>query len=115
MVNFTVKLSLLFFYCRVFPLPEFYRQAFFMGALVTAWYIGSALVIIFQCTPVYKAWHKERLGKCINMIAFVLGYELTNALIDIALILLPVRMVQDLKLDRRQKILVSSVFMLGGL
>ncbi|PVH99870.1 hypothetical protein DM02DRAFT_528130, partial [Periconia macrospinosa] len=114
-VNITVKISLLLFYCRIFPTPEFHRQAAIVGALCAAWFIASVLVTIFQCVPVHKAWDKQVSGRCLSLDKFVLGYELSNALLDIVLILLPVRMIHNLRLDRRQKFLVSSLFLLGGL
>ncbi|PSN61565.1 hypothetical protein BS50DRAFT_625400 [Corynespora cassiicola Philippines] len=113
-VNITVKTSLLFCFCRIFSTQEFRRQAMILGAFCAAWFIASVLTTIFQCIPVHKAWDREIPGRCINMDGFVLGYELTNALLDIALIVLPIRVIYTLKLSRRQKILVSLIFMLGG-
>ncbi|KAF2450094.1 hypothetical protein P171DRAFT_428181 [Karstenula rhodostoma CBS 690.94] len=112
--NITVKVSLLLFYCRIFPVPKFRLQAAIIGALCAAWFIGSILVTILQCLPIHKAWDKQIPGHCINLDGFMLGYELTNALLDIVLILLPVRMIHTLKLNRRQKILLTSMFLLGG-
>ncbi|KAH6679212.1 hypothetical protein B0J14DRAFT_686202 [Halenospora varia] len=112
--NIAVKLSLLYFYCRIFSTSTFRKAAVGVGIICGAWWFASAMVTILQCIPVQKAWHKEIEGHCLDLAAFVLGYEITNAALDITLICMPLRMIQTLQLERRQKILISCIFMLGG-
>lgn len=101
-------------------LPDFYnnifqKQAIIVGTLCICWYIASVLVTLLQCIPAHKVWNKTAPGKCLDLATFVLGYEITNAFLDVALIVMAVRMIHTLQLKRGQKILISSIFMLGGL
>ncbi|KAF2871085.1 hypothetical protein BDV95DRAFT_54180 [Massariosphaeria phaeospora] len=114
-VNITVKVSILCFYTRIFTLEVIRREAYTVGAICAAWYTASVLVTAFQCVPVHKVWRRNAPGTCINLDGFILGYEVTNALLDIVLIVLPLRLIHSLNLDKRQKLLLSSIFLLGGL
>lgn len=114
-VNATVKASILCFYCRIFTIENFRRQAYIVGGICTAWFISAVLVTAFQCSPPRRAWYRTIPGSCINLDAFVLGYEISNALLDITLIVLPLRMIQGLNLSKREKVQLSSIFVIGGL
>ena len=52
---------------------------------------------------------------CIAMQAYYEGVTATNMGIDMVMLLLPVHMVWRLKLPIKQRIVLSSIFMLGGL
>lgn len=52
---------------------------------------------------------------CIDMQAYYEGVTAANMGIDIVMLLLPVHMVWRLKLPTKQKIMLSSIFMLGAL
>lgn len=80
-----------------------------------AWYISAIVVTALKCLPPQKAWFPERDGKCIDLIGFLMGYEVGNMICDIAILCLPVRMIHLLQLSRTQKIYLSAIFLLGGL
>ena len=54
-------------------------------------------------------------AKCIPTRLLVLGPELTNIFLDIMILSLPVREIQRLQMVLRQKVLLSLVFLFGGL
>ena len=81
------------------------------------WCIAMTAIITFQCHPVKAAWdplHTEK-DQCLRIGSFVLGSEVSNIGIDLAILSLPVYMIQRLHLPARQKWILSFIFLLGGL
>ena len=72
---------------------------------------------IFQCHPVKAAWDPLRTTKkeCILFGSFTLAYEVSNVVIDLAILLLPLCMIRLLHLSTKKKWALSLVFLLGGL
>ena len=54
-------------------------------------------------------------AECIPTRVLVLSTELTNIFLDIMILSLPVREIQKLQMAVRQKVLLSLVFLFGGL
>ena len=52
---------------------------------------------------------------CIDFPIYFVCIEVTNVVLDIMILCLPVQMVRHLQLPNRQKIYLSGVFLLGGL
>lgn len=113
-----LKLSLLFFYLRVFPGKPVRRV---IWATVTFNIIFGAVfvtVAIFQCRPIshyWNEWHGETPGTCININA--LGWS--NAAISIALdfwmLAIPISQLVDLQLAWKKKVGVALMFCIGTL
>ena len=72
---------------------------------------------IAQCAPLREAWNPLRLTekKCVFLGIFVLIEELTNVMLDIAILVLPISVIQHIQLPVRQKWTLSLIFLLGGL
>ena len=62
----TIKISILLFYHRVFPIRRFTILLYAAGTFITLWFLSALLVAIFQCTPIHSFWDKLVQGKCIN-------------------------------------------------
>lgn len=74
-------------------------------------------VVVFKCHPVEAAWDPLRTSKnqCLLFGTFVLGYELSNVMIDLIILCLPIYMIRQLHLPARQRWILSLIFLLGGL
>lgn len=72
---------------------------------------------LFTCIPVYAAWDLEakKTAKCLNITQFYLSAQITNVLIDVIVLLLPLRIVIPLQVPRRQKVSLLVIFATGGL
>jgi hypothetical protein len=72
---------------------------------------------LFQCTPVSYFWNKEQHGHCIPNALITIG--MTNGVLsfvgDLVILCMPLPMIWKLQIDRRRKIALSGMFMLGGL
>ena len=78
------------------------------------YYIVALFIAIFECTPVAFYWDKSiEGGKCINQNQFYRWNGVANLLIDFMILSLTMPMVWRLNLGIRQKISLSSIFLLG--
>ena len=83
------------------------------------WFIAFLFVTIFQCTPVEALWDQELIktgqGSCLAFTHWLVPYEVTNIVLDIAILSLPIWMVRNLQTNATRKIALVLVFCLGGL
>lgn len=112
-----VKVSVLLLYRRIFATPNFRRISLIIGALSVAWCIATILGQIFLCRPISASWHPDLLftDKCNDVQAYLTAITISNVLIDVVILCLPIHMVSKLRLPTRKKIVVSGIFMLGSL
>ena len=113
----SAKISLLFFYRGIFITRSFRIVSFLVDALCWIWFVVFEFVLAFSCIPVHGYWERITMpnAKCIPTRLLVLGPELTNIFLDIVILSLPVREIQKLQMVLRQKVLLSLVFLFGGL
>ena len=74
-------------------------------------------VLAFQCIPVVAAWEIKLAptANCQALGPIVIGPEITNIFVDVVILSLPIHMIRGLQMHQRQKVLVSLVFLFGGL
>lgn len=84
-------------------------------ALVVVYCIICVFISIFGCQPVSYFWDKTQNGHCIDEVMFFRANGITNMLLDILVLVLPLPMVWRLDLELRQKMIVTGIFMLGVL
>lgn len=111
------KISLLLLYHRLFSVNKQFRLALFVaGALVIMWWIASFWDTIFQCVPIQASWDKSiKNAKCQSIRSAALGTGISNLILDILFLLLPVPMIWRLHVSRRIKVSLTGIFLLGGL
>lgn len=82
--------------------------------IVTA--LATTLASIFQCTPIHKAWEVTGSvpGSCINVNALFFANAGLDIFQDALIYVLPMRMLYQLQVPRRQKIALMLVFAVGG-
>ncbi|KAI0107022.1 hypothetical protein GGR51DRAFT_517121 [Nemania sp. FL0031] len=113
----SVKLSILWFYRNIFQVNRTTNRVIIAVMIVCiVWFIIALFpLIIFQCNPVDALWNKfDAPPYCLESQKILLGYELSNFFIDIAILSIPVATVGKLQLSRTKKIGTSATFLLGG-
>ena len=112
-----VKIAILLLYRRIFDTAAFKRNTLVVGILCIIWFFIAICLEIFQCHPRSAAFEPEMLftDHCIDIQAYYEGVTATNMGIDMVMLLLPVHMVWRLKLPTKQRIILSGIFILGGL
>ena len=112
---FTVKISFLYFYRRLFPHRSFKIALLANGAFITTSTIAFLFLDILQCVPPAAQWNSSIEGKCINFTAVVLAAGVINVVTDFVILILPVPVLWNLKVSTGRKIMIMGTFMLGGL
>lgn len=110
-----IKLSILFFYRRIFSTPQFRKWLYGVGAFVVAWLFANNLSAALQCIPPQKFWRKDVQGHCFNFLTFVQALQISNIILDAVILAQPVSAVLRLQMSRSKKLSVLAVFLMGGL
>ncbi|KAH9909476.1 hypothetical protein F4778DRAFT_711631 [Xylariomycetidae sp. FL2044] len=108
-----IKSSILCFYIRVFVSRRMRLATHIMFGVVVAWALAHALAVIFVCTPVSYQWDLTLDGKCGDQITLFKSLIMTNILTDVAIILLPIYTVWQLKMRKTEKVAVTACFLIG--
>ncbi|KAJ5548946.1 hypothetical protein N7513_006180 [Penicillium frequentans] len=111
----TIKMSFCLLYLHIFPGHKFRIACWWLLAIVVAQTIAETLVVLFQCTPVHKAWDATGLveGTCINSTAFYyanFGIKLAS---DLAIFLMPIPKVVGLRMSVGKRAGLVVMFGLG--
>ena len=110
-----IKASILFFYQRVFPTPNFVLITRIIGGFVVAWWVVVVIIQVFSCNPIHGFWDTSTPSTCVNPAHFYIAVAVPNILTDIIMLCLPVRMVWRLQTSPVQKIALSLTFLTGAL
>ncbi|MCJ1265640.1 hypothetical protein MMC22_005520 [Lobaria immixta] len=111
-----VKFSILLLYRRVFDTATFKKAIRVVGFLCFTWLCGNVFTELFLCSPMSAAWDPKLVfsSHCRDFQAFLVGITVSNLLLDVIILCMPLPMIWNLKLSTRKKLEVSSVFLLGS-
>lgn len=113
-----VKISILFFYLRIFPGTTFRKVVY--GTLIFTGLTSTVFVLatIFQCSPInyqWKQWDGEHEGKCIDNNALAFSNGGINIVLDVWVLILPLLQILRLNLHWKKKLGVTLMFCVGAL
>ena len=112
------KLSLVFFYRRIFASKVYRRIADGFLVFIACWTTAFLFATVFQCIPVSTIWTKfeyEYGDSCFKVIPFYYTFQITDATCDLAILILPLPMLWQLQLPLKQKAAVGGMLLLGAL
>ncbi|EEU34878.1 uncharacterized protein NECHADRAFT_55092, partial [Fusarium vanettenii 77-13-4] len=111
-----LKLSLLFFYLRIFP-AQLVRRILWGTIIFTALFgIAFCLAIAFQCRPIsyfWNGWDGEHQGHCTDANATAWSYAALSIATDIWMLIIPLSQLRSLNLSWKKKVGVGIMFCLG--
>jgi len=108
------KVSLLTSYLRIGGFVNTYKYIILMAiAACTINQLIFTFLLLFACNPVAKQWDATLPGHCINTVPSYYGLAGTSLGFDILIIALPLPVLGNLQLRRKQKIALMGVFALG--
>lgn len=112
-----IKLSVLFFYHRIFPTQRFRNISIVIGVVSIAWFIAYVFIVFFICVPLEYWWDKTiPNGHCINLKATsYYGTSPPDILTNIAILILPLPYLWKLQMRRAKKVAITFIFLLGSL
>ncbi|KAK6224072.1 hypothetical protein LQW54_000219 [Pestalotiopsis sp. IQ-011] len=110
------KISLLLFILRVFPDRQFRRIVFVVCGLCVGYGVSFVFATAFQCNPINHSWlqvDSTHLGACnsINIQGWMSA--VCNIIIDLIIIVLPLRNLYGLQIQLKKKIMIMFMFSLG--
>lgn len=111
-----VKQSVLIFLLRLSGPKTGVRTAvWIVSAFNVAEMIAIFLVVIFQCSPIAANWDLALApsAKCVNQSTFGLATGVLTILTDLATLAIPIYIFFGLRINRRIKLALILVFMLG--
>lgn len=114
----TLKLSLLFFYLRIFPERKVQRLLWGTVVFVALFGIIFVFLAIFQCTPISYFWTKwdgEHKGSCIDINALSWSNAAISIALDAWMLALPFWQLKGLQLNWKKKIGVGLMICVGTL
>ncbi|KAL8688973.1 MAG: hypothetical protein Q9218_005243 [Villophora microphyllina] len=110
------KVAILNLYLRIAVEPHFRRiiWACMIFVIITA--TGCISASILQCTPIHKAWDAARVvpGSCIKVNTLFFANAGLDIFQDALIYVLPMRMLYQLQIPKRQKVALMMVFAVGG-
>jgi hypothetical protein len=110
-----VKLTFLVQYYRVLATPKMRKICIAAMVIIGSWSLSQLLIAIFLCVPVAGFWDKSIEAKCLPTPGEWYQNAAGNIVTDVAIILLPLPSLVNLKLPRTQKYVLIGIFCLGFL
>lgn len=108
------KLTILQMYLQIFQVHNTRIWIMILAAVSTATCVANIFTIIFQCSPVDKAWALTKPGKCINIQDAYAGFGIVNIVLDILIPIVPAFGVAKLQGDLRRRTLGIIMLVLGS-
>ncbi|KAI9923972.1 hypothetical protein ASPWEDRAFT_47830 [Aspergillus wentii DTO 134E9] len=111
-----VKTSILVFYLTLTKGEKVYRWANYVTLfVVNAAGLALTLVNVFQCRPVQAAfaYTLPADGQCTDILTLYLSSSPVNIITDLAILFLPMPILTQMRLPRKQKIILVITFSFG--
>lgn len=108
------KISILFFLNRIFVQRAFLMISRAIGLLVVG-YLFAAVCEIFAFNPIEAQWKPWIPHTTINTKAYWIALGTTNTIIEVTILCMPQPIVWKLQMSFQRKMLLSMLFLLGGL
>lgn len=106
-----IKLSVLFFYLRVFVNNGLRLATKIVLCVVAAWTLANILLLCLICRPFSANFGGE--GECGDIPTAFISIGAFNIISDVVILLLPIPTVWSLKTRRQMKIALTCVFLVG--
>ncbi|KAK8093579.1 hypothetical protein PG997_000264 [Apiospora hydei] len=113
-----VKLSLLFFYMRIFPGRGIRRLLWGTVVFNCLFGLSFSLVAVFQCQPIafyWEKWDELHEGTCFDINAMGWSNAAISIALDMWMLAIPLWQLKSLKLHWKKKIGVAAMFIVGTL
>lgn len=109
------KISMLLFYLRITKNSQKLLRIASYITLGIVCIAGAVLTFLtaFRCQPLHTAFSGVSSGKCISIVTLFLCSAPVNIITDLAILVLPIPMLSELQLPRRQKSFLLLTFALG--
>lgn len=113
-------MSICLLYQRVFSITRLRWAGWGLVGVSTAWFVTIQVGQLCACNPIQAFWVRPLPGQpstahCFNFNTFFFVEAVIDIIIDCAILILPLRAIHGLVITARTKVLLYSIFLLGGL
>ncbi|KAH7173254.1 uncharacterized protein B0J16DRAFT_293293 [Fusarium flagelliforme] len=111
-----LKLTLVFFYLRIFPSTGMRRVLWGTVAFTVAYGFTFILVVVFQCRPINYFWLKwdgMHEGSCVSVNGIAWSSSAINIAMDFWILGLPLSQLKKMNLDWKKKVGIGMMFSVG--
>lgn len=105
-------------YNRLFSVSRtFHYQVLIVGGMVVGFWIGTTVADLLNCIPLKWTWLNslDDPRYCFNYNIFWMASGIVEAVIDVLIIAMPIRIILGLQLNLTKKLALTAVFLLGVL
>lgn len=112
-----IKLSVLFFYRRIFVGRPFNILSWVMVAIVCSWSVAFFFATVFSCHPISAAWgtREQLFTECVKTTVKLDVFVVSDPLLDTFILAVPMPFIWQLHLPMKRKFALAGVFLLGAL
>ncbi|KAI0518513.1 hypothetical protein F5B22DRAFT_599503 [Xylaria bambusicola] len=108
------KLSIVCFYRRIFRGSKFSILTSILLAVIASWAAAFFFAGLLICVPVEAFWTQDPAARCFVPIPLFYTGAISDTIVDVIILSIPVPLVWKLNLPTKQKISVSLIFLLGA-
>lgn len=108
-----IKLSILFFYLRVFVGSRFRLITHIAIGIITVWTAANVLLLFLICRPFAMNYDITIEGKCGDRAAAFIAIGAFNIISDVFILGLPIPIIWNLRAQRKWKLSLTSILLLG--
>lgn len=109
-----VKFSILMFYRRIFPIPQFKIPLMITGLAVLCFMLSIGFASIFECIPIRSFWVFSVHGRCVNVDRLFLAGGSVNVVLDFLILALPIPILWRLRTTKGQKTVLTCIFSIAA-
>lgn len=110
-----LKISILLQLRRIFRNPLMNKLTIIGLVFQTSWAVTISVLLPLICNPAAAFWDTSIEGKCLNELQVWYVMAAVNLVTDFIVFSMPLPVIKNLQLPKRQKILLMGVFCLGFL
>ncbi|KAL8964538.1 MAG: hypothetical protein Q9183_004385 [Haloplaca sp. 2 TL-2023] len=111
-----LKFSVLLFYHRIFPIRKFTVWNIAIGVVVALWFIEFILIQFLLCRPFAFNWNKTiQNGTCLDTKKTSYATSIPDIATNVAILILPIPWLWSLQMQKRRKVAIICIFLLGSL
>ncbi|KAJ6259583.1 Tyrosinase [Drechslerella dactyloides] len=110
-----IKLSILSFYRGLSPTKKYRYAVKIVTAFVVLWTTAAIFAHIFECPDPSKAWSLTFPQGCVSLPALYYSSAAVNIASDVAILLLPIPVIHNLRISRRRRASLIAILSVGGI
>ncbi|KAH9206073.1 hypothetical protein DL95DRAFT_488616, partial [Leptodontidium sp. 2 PMI_412] len=113
LVQVLLKVSILIFYLRVFPVRWMQISTWLIIAYMLLHGVAFFIPVIVQCRPIARLWDKRIEGSCIPLVDLLIPGAVFSILEDVVILILPIPSISKLNIGRGKKVSLVTLFSVG--